>query len=324
MHRHDSPGSTASALALVLVTCFASGCSSEDGASKKQPNGPYESPTVLATGLGNPRELWHDGGTLFFLANEPGGDYAVMSLSAQGGTPVQLATSVGRALALGGQALYWLGADGLYTVPENGGSPGLVTSDLPFASLEQIADIAADATAVYWSEQQSEGFGPVRAFTLGSAGPVDLTPGSSSPNLLTIDANTVYYLTGAVHSIPKTGGTDVTLATLPGITDGLAVDDGYVYWASLGLGGSISRVSKSGGDVEVLFKGVSHPRSVAVDATHVYFTAQGEGTVSRIAKTGGPRELLAVDQNDPIGLALSEDRVFWADVTAGTISSVSK
>lgn len=303
---------------------LAFGCSSSDD-DRTQPDGPHESPTVLATSLTDPRELVHDASSLFFLADVSGGSHAVFSLSDQGGAPAQLAPTTGRSLALANQALYWLSANGLDTMPESGGPTSLVSGEVPSDYTWDVQDLTADATAVYWTEQDSGGAGRVRAFVLGSTGATELAPAKGSATLLVVDAVAVYWLaTGEVHRVPKPGGQPETLATFSAAASGLAVDDEYVYWTSLDNAGSVRRVSKSGGDMTILVEGIDHPRSVAVDGTHVYFTAQGEGTVNRVAKSSGALERLAIGQAGPLALALSDDRVFWANVDDGTISSVHK
>lgn len=107
------------------------------------------------------------------------------------------------------------------------------------------------------------------------------------------------------------------------MSDGIAVDQNYVYWTALDSRGTVRRVSKDGSDAKILVQALFSPRSVAVDAKYVYFTVQGDGLVERVPKGGGTLERLAVDQDGPVGLALGAGKVFWANFDGGTISSVS-
>jgi hypothetical protein len=48
-----------------------------------------------------------------------------------------------------------------------------------------------------------------------------------------------------------------------------------------------------------------------VDAGHVYWTNQGDGTVMRAPRAGGTPELLAAEQVRPSAIAVDEGAVYW-------------
>jgi hypothetical protein len=56
---------------------------------------------------------------------------------------------------------------------------------------------------------------------------------------------------------------------------------------------------------------------IAVNATHVYFTMQNEGTVSRVSRNGGPVETLASSQPLPERLVLDGNNVYWVNWGTG-------
>lgn len=58
------------------------------------------------------------------------------------------------------------------------------------------------------------------------------------------------------------------------------------------------------------------PTDMAVNATHVYFTMQNEGTVSRVSRSGGAVQVLASLQPYPMRIALDGNNVYW--LTTGT------
>jgi hypothetical protein len=113
---------------------------------------------------------------------------------------------------------------------------------------------------------------------------------------LAVDANNVYWTTvdptlaSDVMSSAKNGtGLPVVLATGQHIASRMAIDDTYVYWLDEGLNppsvpGSIHRVPKAGGPVELLSSCVTRPLGIAVDASYVYWTDYALGTVARLVK----------------------------------------
>jgi len=310
----------------VALAFSALACSSSPDPINVRVTGPYEAPQVLATGLSYPRSLVHEADRLFFVAGEESctSSCAVFGLSDQGGAPQLLQPTKSRLLAHADQTLYWLGADGIYAMPTSGGDPALVVSVLANGS-SAVQEMVADSTGIYWTVQDSEGYGAVWAFTFGATEPAAITPVQSAPDQLAVDGDSVYWTaSGALYRAPKSGGDATQLAVFDAGSDGVALDDANVYWSSLDNAGTVRSVRKDGGDTEILSKGIDHPREVAVDDVHVYYTAEGAGSLMRLRKSGGSLERLAVEQALPHALALSADRVFWANLGDGVISSVSK
>jgi len=70
----------------------------------------------------------------------------------------------------------------------------------------------------------------------------------------------------------------------------------------------------------------STPWSIAVDATHVYWTnrAGSAGSVQRVPIAGGAVQPLASNQNDSDGLAINSNNVYWANVGGGTVNMTMK
>jgi hypothetical protein len=55
----------------------------------------------------------------------------------------------------------------------------------------------------------------------------------------------------------------------------------------------------------------SGDKQVAVNASHVYFTQREAGTVSRVPRAGGAVEVLAQAQTRPTSIALDQNNVYW-------------
>ena len=105
------------------------------------------------------------------------------------------------------------------------------------------------------------------------------------------------------------------LAADQGEVSGIAIDATYVYFASF-TANLVSRVPKAGGAVQpIATTGVEFTRHIAVNATHVFWSAgDSPGTVSRCAVTGcvGAPEIMA-NPDRPMGIALDDQFVYWAD-----------
>ena len=107
----------------------------------------------------------------------------------------------------------------------------------------------------------------------------------------------------------------IPIAGSQGEVYGVTTDATHVYFASF-TGNFVARVPKAGGVVQKLATtGAFLARKVAVNATHVYWSADDSpGVVSRCPISGcAPApEVLATPQR-PLGLALDSTSVYWAD-----------
>lgn len=100
------------------------------------------------------------------------------------------------------------------------------------------------------------------------------------------DDTAIYFgILGGVASIPLTGGNLSYLAAVHGVPS--VVSDGdflYVADSNGDLPGRILKVAKDGGAVTTLANCPGAVRSVAVDATSVYWACTSEGTIKKIGK----------------------------------------
>ncbi len=227
----------------------------------------------------------------------------ILSVPLDGGPPMEVApllfASPPTDLAVDDDYVYFL--DG-YTpfnvdrVPLGGGAPMVLASE------QQTAEqpIAVDDAYIYYALVATAV--PPEIWRVSKTGGAPQTvagsPGSSVLDLA-VDANNVYWtatdatLASYVMSSAKDGaGLPVTLATgqVNGAPSRIAIDDTHVYWLSEGIfptpgiPGTINRVLKTGGAVELLSSCVRRPAGIAVDASFVYWTDFALGTVARLAK----------------------------------------
>ena len=162
----------------------------------------------------------------------------------------------------------------------------------------------------------------------GSCLPFELATGQAQPSRVVVDASHVYWVNqgdpGAVMRRRLDAGAPETVWSAGKIPGGLAVDADAVYWSQLENGGSVFRLAKS--DVGT----ATPPRelataqggsiSVAVDATHVYWTTPN--TVRRAPKLGGALETLAREQDSPFALVVDVGRLFWTNYRGGQVMTV--
>jgi hypothetical protein len=109
---------------------------------------------------------------------------------------------------------------------------------------------------------------------------------------LVADGSTLYWseqTSGAIRSMPKTGGNVTTLAEGLGGPTHLVLEASYLYFADApppGADGaaSVNRVSAFGGAVEVLAGDLATVHGLAVDGEHVYFSTD-DGKLWRAPKS---------------------------------------
>ncbi len=73
-----------------------------------------------------------------------------------------------------------------------------------------------------------------------------------------------------------------------------------------------------------LATGQTQPRTLTLDATHVYWIEAAAGAITRVPKAGGVPELLVTGQAGAAGLAMDAASVYWTNEPAGTVHVVPK
>lgn len=175
------------------------------------------------------------------------------------------------------------------------------------------------------SDQDAASDAPVDVLLPGcfGAGPTTLASGQTEPVAIAVDRTHVYWATsgndcahGAIHSVPKAGGTVVTLASNQPDPRAIAVDGSRVYFYDGCASGKLRSVSKQGGairDYPIQVDPNEDARVLAVDSRSIYFNSYG---VLSIPKAGGPQAV--VDDRDFVyALAADDSGVFWVGPVGG-------
>jgi hypothetical protein len=165
--------------------------------------------------------------------------------------------------------------------------------------------VAVDAGHVYWTnggrldEQETplDGGGTIgRADINGTLASIEpaFIRGASNPQGIAVNATHIYWANAAqgpnTRSIARAeiGGGKVELTFLEqheSTPYGVALSPTHIYFTSNEANNHnsfVNRVSLEGEDREFIFIGKVELRSVAVDATHVYWATQGENAIGRI------------------------------------------
>lgn len=210
------------------------------------------------------------------------------------------------------------------TGPEAGTTPRKCTEDCAarvIASGLGVPDsLAVDGARVFWVEF---GTSPRVASVARSGGDV-ATVAAGDAQALAIDATHVYWISaaGAVLRVGKVGGTPEPVAAGSGAGP-LVVDDARVYWTT----GDILYAPKTGGGPLGRIK-TDGATSLALDATHLYFTSI-VGDVFRVDRSGdapGPPARVLTSRIGGRGIAVDEASVFFvaADDTSPFLARAPK
>ena len=139
------------------------------------------------------------------------------------------------------------------------------------------------------------------------------------PALVAVDATSAFWTNqngGQVMSALLDGGEPRALAEKQH-PYGIAIDATHVYWTNNLAPGSVVRVPKQGGAVEVVADAQSLPYGLSLAAGVLYWVNAGDGSVLRAALDGRDRKILATKQEDLVSIATDGRSVFWLYTRAG-------
>jgi hypothetical protein len=246
------------------------------------------------------------------------------------------------ALAVDATSVYWVNSGydqqnppqtlqnngSVMKVPLNGSSPPIQL----VASQIVPAAIAVDATSVYWTVlsdlQGSAKSGEIRKIPIGGGAIVPLATGENYPGTLALDATNLYWASidtlsdGYINKVPRTGGSAAPVISPSPMYSAMAlsVDTNNVYFAEP-TKDLVGRVAVGGGTPTIIASGQSRPGRMAIDATYVYWVANGDSAVRKAplgSMSATPTDV-ATGQSSPSAVAADSTGVYWTNSGDGTI-----
>jgi len=199
------------------------------------------------------------------------------------------------------------------------------------ASVDFVRSIAVDSSSVYWTVAGWAADGNVdhdslSKVSLGGGASTALVSNDNMIANIAVDASGVYWVRVAspmtdatyyVMRVPSAGGVPTTLAN-GGQSGGIALGAAGVYWMT---GSALMKASPTGGTPVTVASAHSFPSSIAVDATHAYWTTYGtsesplepstDGAVMKMPVGGGTPFTIVSAQNLPRGLVVDATSVYW-------------
>jgi uncharacterized protein DUF5050 len=233
--------------------------------------------TTIASGRDEPRGIAVDDLNIYWADQGSG---MVLSIPKTGGPIVTLALdqSAPTSIALDTSNVYFTNFDDgtVMSVPKTGSTgPSVVAM-----SQTQPSGIAVDDTYVYWVNDTTAGGVMELAKTASPTTPPTELAVADDPVGVAVDTTNVYFTSeneGVVYQVPIVGGATVTLAMGLDEPTAIATMGGFVYYTDSG-DGSVQKVAAGGsGKAALMASGVSQPVALTVDATSVYFVADGAG-----------------------------------------------
>jgi len=244
------------------------------------------------------------------------------------------------ALAVDDTSIYWIDlgtfpnyADGRVMRANKDG-----TNQTPLAQNQlRLAGLAIDGPDVFWTAWGSTDALDPTGFlaTVPKAGgtPITLSSGFTGPSDIAVSGSDVYFLTGEVCRIPRTGGDCEFIAWYPGPLPGsevysmngpagLVTDGAKLLWSNSNDGDIVSVDIPAGGEPFTVASGQMYAFNLALDQDHVYWTTSGDDRpLARAPKTGGTAENLTTG---PLAgwLAVNEGTVYFS-AGDGTIRRVA-
>ena len=330
---------------------IASACGSGDGAADAAPPTTEGPATILARGQGAPAAVAVDDRGVFWV-NYGGGE--VMHLPPGAAAPIALAEGLDapRDLCLAEAAVY-VATEGLQGLDPSPGVPGgLFAAAVDGGGVAEIyrpdyfgpSDVDCAGGEVFWTQPWADRTDAVPEglfsglMRLGdSAAEFLINEAATGPDIA-LDGTFVYWHVGADMLVrtPRDSPTSYEVVVSDadpsdGIaTRGLEIDRDELFWIvpprDSGQTAALLAAPASGGtprQVAELVEQGTPQWSLAVDATHVYWTEIDQGRVMRVARSGGAPEVVADGQDSPTGIALYEGAAFWGNTGSGNVVTVA-
>ena len=232
-------------------------------------------------------------------------------------------------IALNANGVYWTAQDSILGMPLGGGTPVelIRMPDFTFGP----ADIAVNATHVFWTDGENPG--SIARVPLEGGLPTVLASGDplTGTGAIAIDDTHVYWAdsntfegatSSSVMKVPLDGGTVTVLASgLDRVADIAVYGDQLYFVINTPDVQSVARVGVEGGPVATL--AANHANCVSADATGVYIAGAGQykNAVVRYPLEGEGETLVGGGAFFPTSIALGTNSVFWSSALDGIRST---
>lgn len=191
-----------------------------------------------------------------------------------------------------------------------------------FAEINGVAQLATDGTSVYFGERKNSRI--LRASLADKsvvelAQSVEAMQGIAvAPDLLFFSRDGAKLVERAPLLVPL-GPAEILMQDL--VPAGIDVADGTLYVAG---GGNVVPLANDGKDVQPPVLQGNDPFGVKVDGNDLLVSLRGTGTLVRVSRTGGPVDVLAKDLANPGQIATTPTAIYVTEVSAGTVKRLAR
>lgn len=270
----------------------------------------------------------------------------VRAVSTNGGNVQVLDGTTPYRITLDDTTLYWSTLQGdLVALPLAGGSHTVLRAARLDYPPSAAGPIALDSTNLYFQTSDNT----VQKMPLGGGPATTLVTIDSTPpfpnalqigNLITdiaTDGVNVYYavhddptdqVVGRIAKVPVGGGAPTTLMggpppvtadsgfTVAPTVVALAVQGGYLYYASEGAPGVLGKIPTAGGPVTTVAQGFAAPTAMVLDDANAYFTSDEGSAVLKVSLDTGSVTKLATAPH-PSAIAVRNGFVYFTTDNGG-------
>jgi len=130
-------------------------------------------------------------------------------------------------------------------------------------------------------------------------------------------------------SMPKSGGTQTVLATLPGYSANFAMDEGRIYLGDTGTlagTGQVVSVAKTGGPLTTVVANMDGVLAITVNASCIYWTTPylTVNELRAVPKSGGDPITITPVEMSGAALAADESGVYWEESSTHSLMRATK